>query len=456
MVAAGIIAALVSGAWALARLLPSPQHRDPSRLLAASLSVKPALGLSHSAARDRAPDPSFFFDGAFYQPNLAQGFADPERRRSDLARLASLGGTTVWLQYLAHGDYSLLDPFPERQDPVRGLLDDAHSLGLKVWLGTREDPRLWSDDEVPLAVWKDAGDKALLIAEEAAARYGQHPAFAGWYWTPEVVWPRAPSPERLRRLSAITAGHLASLRRLVPGTPVAMVLGPGGNLGEEVPARGWCRLLAEASPEVVVVMDGVGSGHVDLTQLDMVYTAAAGCAALAGATLVADVEVFGPGLPPDRARLRAQMDAAWRSAPVVVAFDLPHHLGPGTEAVALWSGKRPRRPIVPAREHRDPEGDWLAVRRGLGTIELTPAAARSVGEAELVSRYPHPQEVSLSLDEGRGWKDRGSLRRYHGPGRDEVTWRLALPGGPVPVSARFTLARGTGELDVVAVRLRAR
>ncbi|MCO4774232.1 MAG: hypothetical protein KDA24_29665, partial [Deltaproteobacteria bacterium] len=149
----GTIGGLAGLAAALGWWLPTPAPGPESKLVSAGLDAATVRGFAERRrARATAPDPSFVVDGAFYQPNLAQGFADPERRRSDLARLVRLGGRTVWLQYLAHGDHSLLEPFPERVDPVLGLLDDAQELGLSVWVGTREDPRLWSEDEVPLSV----------------------------------------------------------------------------------------------------------------------------------------------------------------------------------------------------------------------------------------------------------------------------------------------------------------
>lgn len=449
------IGGLALCAVVLAVSLPGPENVVESKLIAAKVDARTApVSAERRQRRALAPDPSFVLDGAFYQPDLSAGFADRELRKADLARLVRLGGTTVWLQYLAHGEYSLLEPFPERVDPIRGLLDDAHDLGLAVWLGTREDPRLWSEQQVPLSLWKEVGDRALLIAEEAAARYGDHPAFAGWYWTPEVVWSKPPGPERTRRLANITARQVSQLRTLVPGAPVAVVLGPGGSLGREFPTRGWCRFLTRVAPEVVVVMDGVGTGHVDISQLDLLYAAAVGCAKKAGASVVADVEVFGTQYPPDPGRLRAQFAAGWKRSAAVVAFDLPHHMKEGSVAVRLASGELTVGPEMPGAESRDPSGDWLAVPPSLATLDVVPESPGPVGSAELVTRSPHPAEVSLSLDDGSGLLAQGSLEPHEGPGRDEITWRWRGSGGPVSVGARFTVRRGDGQIDVLAARLR--
>lgn len=425
-------------AWAL----PQPAPPAGDSLLDAGLSAR-------AAARLTAPRPphGFGISGAFYQPDLSEGLDDPRRRREDLRRLASWGGTSVWLQYLAHGDHSLLDPWPERRDPIRDLLDDAHAAGLGVWVGTREDPRLW-EGEVGVALWKEVGDRALRIAEEAAARYGDHPAFAGWYWTPEIVWSQDPSAGRAARLARVSARHIASLRSLLPGTPVAMAVGPGGTLGHEVPARGWCRVVSEARPDALVVMDGVGTGHVDVSQLDLVYAAAAGCAERAGARLVADIEVFGGEREPDPSRLRAQARAA-RRADAVVAFDLPHHLKEGSVGAALLEGAWPARSEVAAEETRDP-ADWAGAE--LATIDLVPETPFAA--VKVVTRAPHPAAISVAVGEdGARLVPQGALVGREGPGRDEVTWRWAGEGSWR--AARVTLRRGEGDLDVVAARLLA-
>jgi len=434
LVLLGVGAAAAVLAWAV----PRPAVRPGQTLISAGLSARTGGGLTR-------PGVGFNISGAFYQPDLAEGFDDPIRRRRDFARLAAWGGTSLWLQYLAHGDHSLLEPWPERRDPVRELLDDAHAAGLRVWVGTREDPRLW-EEPVSVPLWKEVGDRALAIAEEAAARYGDHPGFAGWYWTPEIVWAQDPSPGRAARLARVTARHVAALRTLLPGTPVAIAVGPGGTLGHEIPAGGWCRVVAEARPDALVVMDGVGTGHVDVIQLDMVYAVTAGCAERVGARLVADIEVFGGGREPDPSRLRAQARAA-RRADAVVAFDLPHHLKEGSVGAAVLDGGWPEGAVVPSAEERNP-ADWRGL--DLATIDLRPE--RGFESVRVVTREPHPDAVSLSL----GLPDaelvpQGALTPREGPGRDELTWRWTGEG--VWDRARITLRRGDGDLSVSSAAL---
>lgn len=441
-----VLILLASAAWVGVRGEPVSTG-DPS-LVGAEVTLRDPDQRARPALRSRAPAPELFLDGAFYQPDLSAGFGDPAVRQAELDRLRRLGGDTVWLQYVAHGDFSMLSPGPGRVDPVREFLDEAAEREMTVWLGTREDPALWEEPEVPIPVWEEVGERSLEVAEEAVARYADHPALAGWYWTPELVWGTAPSWLRLERLARITRRQLAELRALRPAIPVAIPLGPGGVVGTEIPTRGWCRWLELVRPDVVVVMDGVGTAHVDISQADRVYAAARGCAERVGAQVVADVEVFGPGLPPSPERLALQFAAAWRHGDRVVAFDLPHHLAPHTVGHEVLS-------VTPAPEltvRPTPlPADWSGV--ALATVDLEFETA-GVAAIDVVTRWPRPAGVSLAIEREGGWEVAGEMRPHHGPGRDEITWRWTAGEPVVTGSARVTLRRGEGDLQLVGVRAR--
>lgn len=443
-----ILVLLASAAWVGVRGEPVSTG-DPS-LVAAEVTLREPDQRPRPDLRSLAPKPELFLDGAFYQPDLSAGFGDPAVRQAELDRLRRLGGDTVWLQYVAHGDFSMLSPGPGRVDPVRAFLDEAAARDMKVWLGTREDPALWEKPEVPIGVWEEAGERSLEVAEEAVARYADHPALAGWYWTPELVWGAAPSWLRLERLARITRRQLAALRDLRPDIPVAIPIGPGGVVGSEIPTRGWCRWLEVVRPDAVVVMDGVGTAHVDISQADRVYAAARGCAERVGAQVVADVEVFGPGLPPAPERLALQFAAAWRHGDRVVAFDLPHHLAPHTVAHEVLSAAPA--PELPVQTTPLP-ADWSGV--ALATVDLSFPLARAAS-VEVITRWPRPAGVSLAIERDGAWDVVGEMTPHHGPGRDEITWRWTAAGPVVTGAARVTLRRGDGDLQLVGARARGR
>ena len=157
-------------------------------------------------------------------------------------------------------------------------------------------------------------------------------------------------------------------------------------------------------------------------------------------------------MQPDPVRLLRQMEAAERRASEIVAFDLPHHLKADSVAATLLAGLYPSGGALEAQQIRAPAGDWKADQPELGTLDLVPDGLVELSAVEVVTRFPHPEALSLSLDGGAGFAVAGALERFHGPGRDEVTWRWS--GEQQVRGARVTLRRGEGALDVLASRLR--
>jgi uncharacterized lipoprotein YddW (UPF0748 family) len=180
-----------------------------------------ALALIGGSAHAERPH----FDSLFIQPDFEAGFGDPVEVGAQLDRAARAGVTTIVLQWIGHGEQVLLDVTLDGRDPVQVLLDEAHARGMKVWLGTWENPGIWRTRQVTLGAWRKAMLGSTELATAAAERYGDHPALAGWYFTPEAVWWRPPSGFVLERLTALTAEGVARLKRLT-GHPVAIVLGP--------------------------------------------------------------------------------------------------------------------------------------------------------------------------------------------------------------------------------------
>ncbi|MCP4872901.1 MAG: DUF4434 domain-containing protein [Proteobacteria bacterium] len=399
-------------------------------------------------------------DFVFYQPDYDEGLANAVRRQADLDFAKAHGVTDLVIQYVAHDGWSMLDPAGRGPAELKALLDEAHARGLTVWVGTHEDPKIWQRRQVPLGRWAAAADASLAVAREAAPLVGSHPAFAGWYWTPEAVWWDSPRPRRLEKLSLITQQATAALRELTPGKPVAVVLGPGGSGEGSLLGESWCRYIEAVAPDVVVVMDGVGSAHRDVILAPALYALTERCADRVGAELWADLELFGPDLQqrPTRDRRRAQYDAARTWADRVGAFDLNHWLGIATAGRAWLEGSDGPGRDVPVRSvERRPHQDWLArpvVREGTLEVELS-SALQTVGRVHVVTRGVHPKRMSLSAF-GRAamWEEWGEFEPHHGPGRNEITWVWTAPGGPREASQvrAFLTARRFG-MRVVEVRL---
>ncbi len=367
-------------------------------------------------------------DMVFYQPDLEEGLDNPVRRRADLDRAQEAGVRELIVQYLGVDRWDLLQPWPDGRDPIGALLDEAHARGMRVWLGTWEEPRLWKRRTVPLWLWKQTAERGLEVAERAAERYGDHPALAGWYWTPEAVWWSTPGQRRLELLTVTTWDAVQRLRALEPGLPVAIVLGPGGAGEGNLLGTSWCRYVEGAKPDVVVVMDGVGSAHLDVLLAPALYDLVGRCADRVGAEVWADVELFGPDLEmaPHRDRLDAQYAAAREGTSVVGAFDLPHYLAAGTAGEAWLRGERPGGAFLPGETLTwEPDRAWLerpVVRKGSVTVELA-GGLHQVGRVEVVTRGVHPRTMTLSaFGKAAMWEEWGELVPHHGPARDEITW----------------------------------
>lgn len=415
------------------------------------------LGLALLASPAHAERPHF--DSMFWQADLGAGFGDPARVGADLDRAVRAGVTTVVLQWLGHGEQDLLETKIDGKDPVQLFLDEAHSRGMRVWLGTWENPAIWSSRQVTLPTWRAAMVRGTEMAARAAQRYGKHPALAGWYYTPEAVWWRPPRGWNLERLTAITAEAVARLKGLT-GHPVAIVVGPSGRGEANLLPISWCRYIEGSRPDVVVAMDGVGSAHLDVLLAPALYRVLHRCAERAGATLWADVELFGPdGATPSLERLWAQYDAARSGAGHVTAFDLPHHLPEGGAAARFWAGERSGEPGLALQPlERNPPGPWVTrqprVRRGYADARLD-GPPRRVGRVVAILRRAVQGVTVDGLRPDGGVMGGGAMTASHGPGRDEWTWAWDVPGvAPILAGVRVRVEGGRFPPEVVEVRLR--
>jgi len=391
---------------------------------------------------DDVADASPVFDTVFIQPDREAGWEDPERRRADLQRAADRGARTLVVQYLAHGADSLLSPRADGGDEPRDLLDDAARLGLDVWLGTREDPAIWETTEVSLDVWSSAAAGGVDVARRIAGRYGDHAAFTGWYWTPEAVWAAEPDARRLVRLARITRRAVRALRDAAD-KPVAVPLGATDLGWTGVYGGAWCRYAEISEADRIVAMDGVGTAHLDVAHLGRFYGALRGCAETVGFELVADIEAFGPGIPPAPTRLERQLVAAMGFAHRRAVFDLGHYLQPGSEGAAFWADPAgPPATIDTAEADRDDRGARIEV-------------ARPAARIDVLTQPPHPTSVELYaiLDRGDA-QYLGSPLETHGPGRYHRTWLWRPPEGSEPVREFEVVLRGEktpGPWEVLAV-----
>ncbi len=242
----------------------------------------------------------------------------PEAWGDEIVRMRGFGLRTVVVQAVAlpgagpplssgrlRGDPSALIPLkcvPRRApgpdgDPVEAILRQADASGLSVFLGVGvRDPRDISPDG---AEWR------RRVSTELWDRYGKHASFYGWS-VPDLPSLFGVSGEASAAALADLAGHL---RTLAPAKPVLAVV-PSSGMGS---GEGLERRLAESGADILLVLDGRGSGPHGSAEVRDAFGRLGPAAAAAGVHLWAGVEPFeadaaGRLAPAAFTRLREQID----------------------------------------------------------------------------------------------------------------------------------------------------
>lgn len=186
---------------------------------------------------------------------IEHGVAEWER---DLGLLRSLGIRRVILQYSGdeHGPF---DKRPGGAAPVGALLRAASAIGTSVVLGLHLDPR-WpgafpAGSALPPPLDRPAEMDALVEACTSSA------SCVGWYLPEEIDDSTWASPERTFALRGFLARAAGALRARTPGMQIVISPFYTGHLDPGAHARWWGELLVDRPVEVVMLQDGVGSGH---------------------------------------------------------------------------------------------------------------------------------------------------------------------------------------------------
>lgn len=142
------------------------------------LAVLPTLVLWGCAAV-KEPDTAPLLSGTFLQIDASMAAWSPEEWERELDWMRSVGLELIVLQYAGYGEaWWYPGSFdPGAPDLIGQLLDLAAARGMQVFLGLYLDPAYWSgayDLEADLV-------RNRRVADELAARYAAHEAFAGWY-----------------------------------------------------------------------------------------------------------------------------------------------------------------------------------------------------------------------------------------------------------------------------------
>lgn len=311
------------------------------------LAVLPTLVLWGCAAV-KEPDTAPLLSGTFLQIDASMAAWSPEEWERELDWMRSVGLELIVLQYAGYGEaWWYPGSFdPGAPDLIGQLLDLAAARGMQVFLGLYLDPAYWSgayDLEADLV-------RNRRVADELAARYAAHEAFAGWYIPHELSDLTFRDEAQFAAAIAYGSRLVAHLHALTPGRPVSIAPYYGRYLPEAAYQRRWEAFLDQVPVDVIMLQDGVGTHRVGIGDIAPHFRALRRAIGERPIALWADVEIFDQthGWPVDDLpwaataapleRVVRQMRAAAPYVERFVAFEFSHYMSPRhTVGAALYA-----------------------------------------------------------------------------------------------------------------------
>lgn len=264
-------------------------------------------------------------EGTFLQlAGWMLGWTD-EQWDAELGAMQEAGMTTVIIQYCgadgrAFYPSATFEPFaPEvAADPVGTILEVAHRRTMGVFLGLH-------------STWDAASamtDGNTRMGEELLARYGDRPAFGGWYIPQEAANTPALDSEVVETYAATTAW----CRDRTPGKPVGIAPYFGLQPAPDDFHSAWRQVLDRIGVDILMLQDGVGCDrHLDPVNVEPYFAAMARACQETSVEFWDDLEVF--RIPRDWQpapidEVRAQIEVARPYCRRIVIFEFSHYMSP--------------------------------------------------------------------------------------------------------------------------------
>ena len=284
-------------------------------------------------------------EGTFLQfwASMREVSATQWAKELDAMRAAKMH--TIILQWTQADGTNLFEP----PDPFPTILDMAHGRGMRVVFGLRHDGRWWREWGSAEYLREEARE-SVTLAREVHRRYGEHPAFAGFY-IPYELWDGSFTDVQVENLRAMLRSISRACRQMASGKPVLLAPFFAGLLSPERFEQLWVKLLQGRAVDVVALQDGVGARGWDeqIEQRVPPYFAAMQKACRAqGVKLWCDLECFRltnanpsrPEFAPANAeRVIRQLRVVSPYVERVVTFDFYHYMSPyrGEAQKALYT-----------------------------------------------------------------------------------------------------------------------
>lgn len=256
----------------------------------------------------------------------------------DFDAMKSVGVDTVILIRAGYRDKATfessvlkkLHPHLIVEDDLVGLfLDLAEKNGMKFYFGTYDSGNYWVSGK-----YREEADLNRAFADEVIERYGDKPAFGGWYISHEIN----SFDDGMMEVYEGLSNHLRSLKDL-PILISPYIRGPkqfaeGEALGLEAHEREW-RQVFERIKDVVDIV-AFQDGHVDFAELPDYLAVNAGLAREHAVECWSNVESFDRDMPINFppinwGKLRYKIDAAIASgADKLITFEFSHFMSPNS------------------------------------------------------------------------------------------------------------------------------
>jgi hypothetical protein len=198
------------------------------------------------------------FTASFIQMTQREVHYNLSAWKRDLELLRSVGIQTVILQYSGdeHGSY---ESQVNGTNPIRSLLAAAEALDLSVLVGLHRDPA-WPNAfaiDTKLSPPLDQPSEMKTLVELCNAFH----SCAGWYLPQEIDEHTWESAERRQKLKMFIERTSHKLRTLTPGKAIALVSFLQSDLDPQALAAWWSRVLANRPIDMLMLLDGVGTGR---------------------------------------------------------------------------------------------------------------------------------------------------------------------------------------------------
>lgn len=258
----------------------------------------------------------------------------PKEWRREFELFSRIGIDTVVLIRAGYRDrcvfpaQSIPNLLPIGDDLGRLFLDLAEEFGLALHWGLYDSGRFWMRS----SWWKEV-DLNKAFVDEVVARYGDSPAFKGWYMCHETPKNEFHIVDIFNALSQHCKAALDLPVLISPYPMGSKQFGPGDTFTLEETFEHWQRIFSDTRGSIDVC--AFQDGQIQYSELPEFH---AGIKSLCDENEVAcwsNVESFDRDMPikfppADWRYLKLKMEAASRVASKLVTFEFPHFMSPNS------------------------------------------------------------------------------------------------------------------------------